>query len=103
MNEPIKRLALPWRDDENKVDCGVFAMRHMETYMGQRMRDWKLELSGLATNAIQDLRIKYVKTLQTSEANDLRKDNKSRVEAWFKGFRHVHLDMFVGVMKRGNR
>lgn len=103
INQPIKRLALPWRDEENKVDCGVFAMRHMETYMGQRVCDWKIGLSGLAAKAIQNLRIKYVNTLLVSEANDLCKNNIARVQAWFKGNRHVHFDKFVGVLNRSNR
>ena len=30
----VTRLKLPWATKDNKVDCGVFVMRHMETYFG---------------------------------------------------------------------
>lgn len=38
-NTQIKQyeITLPsmtWKNRENKVDCGVYAMRHMETYKG---------------------------------------------------------------------
>lgn len=28
------------RTKKNKVDCGVFTMRHMETYMGEKDGKW---------------------------------------------------------------
>nr|GMC69146.1 uncharacterized protein LOC109168900 [Ipomoea batatas] len=30
-----KRMQMPWRDVKNKIDCGVYLMRHMETFTGQ--------------------------------------------------------------------
>ncbi|KAL8215861.1 hypothetical protein R6Q57_022698 [Mikania cordata] len=27
-------IDLPWKTTQNGIDCGVFCMRHMETYMG---------------------------------------------------------------------
>ncbi|KAK6120670.1 hypothetical protein DH2020_045591 [Rehmannia glutinosa] len=34
------RLCMPWRDTTNKVDCGIYAMRHMESYMGGGTKGW---------------------------------------------------------------
>ncbi|KAL8209596.1 hypothetical protein R6Q57_006328, partial [Mikania cordata] len=34
------KLDLPWQTDKNFVYCGVFAMRHMETYKGQPINEW---------------------------------------------------------------
>ncbi|KAI3742211.1 hypothetical protein L1987_59891 [Smallanthus sonchifolius] len=31
----IKRVEMTWRMLNNKVDCGIFAMRHMETFTGE--------------------------------------------------------------------
>lgn len=35
-----ERLEMPWRTKSNNVDCGIFAMRHMETYCGNKLRGW---------------------------------------------------------------
>lgn len=42
-NEKVipKRLEMAWRTVENKCDCGIFAMRYMETYAGQPISKWK--------------------------------------------------------------
>ena len=43
-NVPIVRLEMKWRTLHNKLDCGVFAMRHMETYKGNGLRTWDAKL-----------------------------------------------------------
>ncbi|KVI06841.1 Peptidase C48, SUMO/Sentrin/Ubl1, partial [Cynara cardunculus var. scolymus] len=35
---------MDWRTKKNFVDCGVFAMRHMETFFGSKSKDWKCGL-----------------------------------------------------------
>nr|GMD76216.1 uncharacterized protein LOC109168900 [Ipomoea batatas] len=35
-----KIMQMPWRDVNNKIDCGVYLMRHMETYTGQAVLTW---------------------------------------------------------------
>ncbi|KAM0063540.1 putative papain-like cysteine peptidase superfamily [Helianthus debilis subsp. tardiflorus] len=37
----INRLQMPWRTYFNGVDCGVFLMRHMETYMGEDANNYR--------------------------------------------------------------
>ncbi|KAF5803018.1 hypothetical protein HanXRQr2_Chr06g0266401 [Helianthus annuus] len=32
----IERKVMEWRTENNGVDCGVFTMRHMETYKGEK-------------------------------------------------------------------
>lgn len=39
-NMDPKRLQMPWRDAVNKRDCGVFTMRHMESFEGQAVKVW---------------------------------------------------------------
>ncbi|KAJ0489482.1 putative papain-like cysteine peptidase superfamily [Helianthus annuus] len=40
--EPVipKRLEIEWATVGNSVDCGVFAMRHMETWFGETNLKW---------------------------------------------------------------
>ncbi|KVI08602.1 hypothetical protein Ccrd_013052 [Cynara cardunculus var. scolymus] len=57
-----ERLRLDWQTQYNFDDCGVFTMRHMETYMGD-MKSWKTRLapeSKTQENQIANLRMKYV-------------------------------------------
>lgn len=68
----IERLKMPWRDETNKIDCGIYTMRHMETYMGQKAKDWKIGLGQNAFKQLRYLRIKYCKTLLTAEINNQR-------------------------------
>ncbi|KAL8209355.1 hypothetical protein R6Q57_006087 [Mikania cordata] len=60
------KLDLPWQTDKNFVDCGVLAMRHMETYKGQPINEWandcglKKEADQYVIGQLNDLRIKYL-------------------------------------------
>lgn len=67
-----------------KMDCGIYATRHMKTYKGQRVKDWNCGLN--SEKSLQDLRVKYCKVLLTNEDNPVRRENISRVEAWITGF-----------------
>ncbi|KAH6771911.1 hypothetical protein C2S52_005352 [Perilla frutescens var. hirtella] len=40
----LARLDMNWRDKENNNYCGVYTMRHMETYMGQSSKSWDCNL-----------------------------------------------------------
>ena len=70
---PINRLKMRWRTTRNGADCGVFAMRHMETYYGNK--HWRCNLS--TEGAEQDrrlrrLRFKYLSKILLSDTNQLR-------------------------------
>ncbi|KAK1357097.1 hypothetical protein POM88_050353 [Heracleum sosnowskyi] len=51
-NVPIMRLQMKWRTRNNNIDCGVFAIRHMETYKGNGVRNCesKLSIEGVRKN-----------------------------------------------------
>ncbi|KVH99370.1 hypothetical protein Ccrd_022399 [Cynara cardunculus var. scolymus] len=66
-----ERLRMDWQTQNNFDDCGVFAMRHMETYMGN-VRTWNTSLSKEGkTQEIQiaSLRMKYVAKLLVNNYN----------------------------------
>ncbi|CAI9285756.1 unnamed protein product [Lactuca saligna] len=70
-----QRLKMTWRMVKNKVYCGVFAMRHMETYMGQPLSKWKPGLhkeSAIQQNTLEKLRKRYAHRMLTSKINMLR-------------------------------
>ncbi|CAI9302650.1 unnamed protein product [Lactuca saligna] len=75
--ESIKpqRFEMSWRTVKNKVDCGVFAMRHIETYMGQPLSKWKPVFhkeSSVQQTTLEKLRQRYAHIMLTSEINMLK-------------------------------
>lgn len=69
-------LKMPWRTRQNSNDCAIFAMRHMETYYGQSIEEWK---SGFKNESpeqqgqIKTLRKKYAAKMLLSDNNIHRK------------------------------
>nr|KAJ0187878.1 hypothetical protein LSAT_V11C900485820 [Lactuca sativa] len=73
----LVRLAMSWRIVYNKVDCGVFAMRHMESYFREKGSKWKCGLpkeGGSQEKILEKLRMKYAATILTSEINTKHDD-----------------------------
>ena len=61
-NAKMERLKMPWRTVDNVEDCGVFLMRHMETYKGEREGCWNCGLKKSSSGVLQSLRAKYCST-----------------------------------------
>ena len=66
---PVERVKMPWRDSKNKKDCGIYVMRHMETFKGKS--DWKSDLKKGAKQQMNNLRVKYVYEILTHQINEL--------------------------------
>ncbi|KAJ0766760.1 hypothetical protein HanLR1_Chr03g0081251 [Helianthus annuus] len=76
------RLEMPWRTTRNVIDCGVFLMRHMETYKETSLKKWECGLSKECNNAgeisykqrkeLDELRYKYVSKIILSDVNQVR-------------------------------
>ncbi|KAM0038853.1 hypothetical protein Hdeb2414_s0013g00420501 [Helianthus debilis subsp. tardiflorus] len=70
------RLDFEWETVNNTVDCGVFVMRHMETWFGITVEKWDsgFPLAHTAKKAcLTRLRKKYAVKLVTSNVNNHRK------------------------------
>ncbi|KAH6785361.1 hypothetical protein C2S51_037816 [Perilla frutescens var. frutescens] len=65
----IDRLQMSSRDGANNNDCGVYAMRHMETYMGQAIKSWNCGLEEGNVRRMKRFRIKYCAAILTSDMN----------------------------------
>ncbi|KAJ9554625.1 hypothetical protein OSB04_018670 [Centaurea solstitialis] len=62
---------MSWRTS-NQVDCGIFAMRHMETFMGGNLLKWHCGFDQEGDKQklqIEYLRIKYVSEILLSNVN----------------------------------
>nr|GMD54437.1 GATA transcription factor 1-like [Ipomoea batatas] len=88
-----KRMQMAWRDSRNKIDCGVFLMRHMETYLGQRISNWDCGLVKGDTLKLHKLRMRYMKELSIFEFSIHKSRNLSR--AYQSGVCAVIFDFFI--------
>lgn len=74
-NATVMVPCLPWVEPNNKHDCGVYVMRHMETYMGEYGSKWKHGFNLKLKKQLQYLRIKYCAAIATAECNELKDYN----------------------------
>ncbi|KAL2899010.1 putative lipid kinase YegS [Bienertia sinuspersici] len=77
----IKLLTMPWRTDDNNIDCGVYTMRHMETYYGKRKWDCGLKADNF--DALKKLRIHFTNEILTSKVNKSREQLIDNATTWF--------------------
>ncbi|KAL8209496.1 hypothetical protein R6Q57_006228 [Mikania cordata] len=73
----INRFEMPWRTSHNGIDCGIFLMRHMETYMGEEKKEWKCgfipeDLKGQHQFQLDDLRRKYAAKILLNDVNEVK-------------------------------
>lgn len=69
-----ERVEMSWRTKDNHTDCGIFMMRHMETYVGCA-KNWKCGFKNEGTeqqSQIEDLRKKYLAKILKAEINTQR-------------------------------
>ncbi|KAK1353157.1 hypothetical protein POM88_052995 [Heracleum sosnowskyi] len=69
-------MVMPWQTLGNYKDCGIFLMRHLETYKGEPkswITDLKVE-SIQQTAQLLKLRAKYCHAILSSSLNEKRKD-----------------------------
>ncbi|PWA50410.1 hypothetical protein CTI12_AA472920 [Artemisia annua] len=67
----VANLKMSWQTSNNYIDCGIFAMRHMETYSGKKDFDAGFIPEGKEQKKqIEDLRKKYMTKILLSEFNE---------------------------------
>ncbi|KAL2894127.1 Fs(2)Ket: Importin subunit beta, partial [Bienertia sinuspersici] len=77
----LKLLTMPWRTDDNNIDCGVYIMRHMKNYYSKR--NWDCGLKADNFDALKKLRINYTNEIFTSEVNKSREELIDNATTWF--------------------
>ncbi|CAI9265647.1 unnamed protein product [Lactuca saligna] len=80
------RLTMPWRIIYNKVDCGVFAMRHMESYFGEKAE--------ILTSEINTKRDDVLKAAYEYQKVDQKIRGKHAYDAQWNIERRSLLDVF---------
>lgn len=93
LRSQIERLKMSRRNTTKKVDCGVYGMRHMGTYMGQRVQEWECGFKNLDIKKMRVVRAKYCKALITSEFN--------RFNAKCAAAAKEHMELKIASLKSG--
>nr|GMD39207.1 zinc finger BED domain-containing protein RICESLEEPER 2-like [Ipomoea batatas] len=58
-----RRLRMSWRESKNNIDSGVFAMRHMETYVGQSIASWDCGIRRGDARCVREMRVRLMSEL----------------------------------------
>nr|KAJ0211403.1 hypothetical protein LSAT_V11C400220140 [Lactuca sativa] len=102
-----KRVNMNWCTRDNHVDCGIFCMCHMETYMGDKTVNWTCGLpkeSKQQQSVLNDLRIKYLTKILLSDANTYRSKIIAQTAKFAKKTNEEIKDLLnKGWEKRGER
>ena len=83
-------MNISWQVEQAGTDCGIYLMRHMESYMGESERRWECGLTGKKAGdvtAILELRMKYMARLLTADFNKY----KSMIVTDFEAFRKLDI------------
>uniref|UniRef100_A0A803LIQ0 Ubiquitin-like protease family profile domain-containing protein n=1 Tax=Chenopodium quinoa TaxID=63459 RepID=A0A803LIQ0_CHEQI len=77
-----RNLSMSWKSNKNKHDCGVFLLKHMETYEGESVKQWNsgLELDNNGKRGERE-REQRANGLSTKENDLLRRIDRSGDDA----------------------
>ncbi|XP_031114096.1 uncharacterized protein LOC116017620 [Ipomoea triloba] len=74
-----RRLRMSWRETKNSIDSGVFAMRHMETYVGQSIASWDCGIRRGDARCVREMRVRLMSELLLFHNNTHRLPNVNAV------------------------
>ncbi|XP_065859374.1 uncharacterized protein [Euphorbia lathyris] len=79
----VHLMNMKWRGKTNHNDCGIFLLKHMETYMGQSVNEWDI---GLTKNSkekeFRKLRVQYCWTILLNPRNELLGEIDKKSKEW---------------------
>lgn len=56
------RLNMKWQTKYNRTDCGVFAIHHLQTYMGGGVEQWKTNFVEESVRFVHSHRLNFLLT-----------------------------------------
>uniref|UniRef100_A0A803N2J1 Ubiquitin-like protease family profile domain-containing protein n=1 Tax=Chenopodium quinoa TaxID=63459 RepID=A0A803N2J1_CHEQI len=77
----VKLVEMPWRTLSNSIDCGIYTMRHMETYFGKRR--WNCGLRADNFDALKSLRMRYTYELIVDDLNKYKADVSVKARKYY--------------------
>ncbi|CAI9282300.1 unnamed protein product [Lactuca saligna] len=86
----VRVINIYWQVEDSGIDCGIYLMRHMESYKGENEGSWECGLTGKMTGdvtAILMLRTKYMARLLIADFNKY----KSMIVTDYEAFRKLDI------------
>ncbi|WCJ31601.1 hypothetical protein M5689_013081 [Euphorbia peplus] len=66
----VNVVKMKWRNKDNHVDCGIYLMKHMESYEGQLESKWDIRLTKNPEDPnLKKLRIEFARRILLSPNN----------------------------------
>lgn len=99
-----KQMKVKWHTTNNNIDCGVFAMCHMETYMGQPDENWNCDLpveSNEQSVKLRRLRMRYASKILTHEINSHAERNMKLATDFIKKYDREEIKELVIAAQKG--
>lgn len=75
-------VKIKWRNTTNKMDCGIYCIRHMESY-ACTLKDWDCGLKKDDVLVLKLLRAHYCHDILMWDANLLKEEVKVKAIAFF--------------------
>uniref|UniRef100_A0A803N7X6 Ubiquitin-like protease family profile domain-containing protein n=1 Tax=Chenopodium quinoa TaxID=63459 RepID=A0A803N7X6_CHEQI len=79
-----RTLKMSWRTNDNNDDCGVFLLKHMETYHGEKDTNWESGIKLNDINQTKKLRVDFCAKILSHKENELHHEITSRSWKWAK-------------------
>ncbi|KNA13046.1 hypothetical protein SOVF_120210 [Spinacia oleracea] len=68
----VRIIEMPWRNNKNNTDCGIYTMKHMETYHAKER--WGCSLEPDNDDILKQLRLKYSAEIISCKKNQKKAD-----------------------------
>ena len=91
-------LKMDWQTKENVNDCGIFVMRHMETFKGRPITKWQCGIvkeSREQSKQLNNLRRKYAAKILLSDMNVKKRHIIAEAEEFEKNPQDIRLKHLI--------
>ena len=100
-------LKMDWQTKENVNDCGIFVMRHMETFKGRPMTRWQCGIinkeSKEQSKQLNNLRRKYATKILLSDMNVKKRYFIGEAEEFEKKPREIKVKQLIAAFMSKDR
>ncbi|KAL6564662.1 hypothetical protein OROMI_016112 [Orobanche minor] len=83
-NASFSIINMLWVDSNNNIDCGIYTMRHMETFMGEPNKSWQTSLSKKSKMQMKTLRVKYCAYIVAADCNEMKDKNVKEANLFYR-------------------
>ncbi|KAL2922061.1 cAMP-dependent protein kinase catalytic subunit alpha [Bienertia sinuspersici] len=83
-NFKTKTLKMKWMSNDNYDDCGIYLLKHKETYHGEKDIEWENELQLNNVDQMKKLRVEYCGKIMSHKENKEHHSMQIKARKWEK-------------------